>query len=144
MRAVIYSESMYLDAVIAALKQLGSGYFVWRDDTGDELVIMTKREFNRLAPRTDDEVQLPLAVAQKPERPAAFEREAGEVLQRINHELAEYQAAQEEEEMYEALLEGESLPDTAPPHPSPFQGEGDVLKVRFEPLRGDLPPELQE
>src|SRR3989344_6183038 len=100
--------------IASFLKRLGAGYLVWRDAEGFEFVVVAKSEFDRLTAGLPAEVQLPLP-AQSPA--------ADEVLGRINRELAEYQAAQ-------ALEAGivEDLLDMA-------EAEGDVLKVRFEPLR---------
>jgi hypothetical protein len=105
-----------LDQVCAALAALG-GYFVWRDRQGEEYVVLSRRDFEaKLAAAAD--AQLDLLNPPKG---------AGETLERVDRDLAVYQLEQEAEAEEQRLR----LPK-AP------------RVVRFEPLRGDLPPELQE
>ena len=100
-----------------------------RAEDGQFFVIMPKSEFDRLDKQgRPHEVQLKLpadAAGMHSGAVRSTQREADEVLERINREIALYQGGRE--------------------HVDEFEGE--LVKpagVRFEPLRGDLPPELQE
>lgn len=114
-------ENVFSQA-LAALKELG-GYFVWRDEAGEAYVILSKQEFDRRQKAEDPEVQLSLPAVPQEEN----EIRADHVLERINREIALYQLRQQEDQMIEP--ESEQLEKPA--------------RVRFEPLRGDLPPGLQ-
>ena len=109
--------------MVAALKE-ARGYFVWRDSDGEEYVIMSRREVDQRA-GSEEETQLGLL------NPVS----ADDMLNKINHDLALYQLQREEEENGEDEIADDSLQ----PLP-PLAGK----KVKFEPLRGDLPPDLQE
>ncbi|MFH1354077.1 MAG: hypothetical protein ABIH36_02215 [bacterium] len=115
-----------LSQALVSLRELG-GYFVFKDEVGEEYVLLSKREFDGRQASDEPEVQLSLADAPKLET----EARADYVLERINREIALYQLRQQEDEMAEMTdEEAEQLERGA--------------RVRFEPLRGDLPPELQE
>jgi hypothetical protein len=113
-----------LTSIFEALRETAGGYFVLRDDDGEEYVIASKHEFDsREGNGREREIQLPL-----PQRePNPFE-----VADDINREIALYQAGQFEE-VGKSDLWGDDSED-----------EEAGKRVRFEPLRGDLPPELQE
>lgn len=115
-----------LSQVMMALRELG-GYFVWRDEVGEAYVILSKQEFDQLQEAGEPEVQLSLPNAPKTET----EARADHVLERINREIAVYQLRQQEDEMAEIPIEE-------------VEQEKPGARVRFEPLKGDLPPELQE
>jgi hypothetical protein len=140
-----------LEVIVAALKGMGGGYFVLRDDDDAQYVVMPVQEFEKLSAKPADEVQLSLpsasartsspAPARRPAETAvssaasaaAAEVDADEVLERINREIALYQESQQEEA---AELLGAAGDEAAASEAG--------KRVRFEPLRGDLPPELQE
>lgn len=121
-----------LAQVVAVLRELG-GYFVWRDASGEEFVILAKRDFEgRLQAQ---EEQLDLLKDARTASPTTQIRTADDMLEKINRDLALYQLQREDEEMEDEF--------PLPPKDKPFdtaQGK----RVRFEPLRGDLPPDLQE
>lgn len=119
------SDGGPLGLVLSALKTM-SGYFVWKDADGEEYVIVARRDFEARM-RGPREEQLDLL------RGAGA---AASPLDNINRDLALYQLQREEEEGVEGSL---PLPPKAD-LPAGSAGK----KVRFEPLRGDLPPELQE
>lgn len=127
-----------LDVMVAALREVG-GYLVWRAANGEQFVTMSKREFDHVSQADGGrDVQLILAAgpaaksALSAREPASSADEpassAGELLERINREIALYRQSEEEE----VLVEEDAR-----------EGEGE-RKVRFEPIRGDLSPELQE
>lgn len=112
-----------LTPLFAVLKDTG-GYFVFPDEDGNEFVVISRQDFTARQKAPISEIQLPLP-------PAAS---AVDVLDRINREIALYQMLQEEAEPVE---EQDDLALDA-------QEEEPGLRVRFEPLKGDLSPELQE
>lgn len=123
--------------IMAALHVLG-GRFIFSDDTGNEFVITTQKEFDRYH-TPQREVQLPL---QKSESATAA---AEELLEKINRDIALYQDQQEE------VIDDIDEPDvtaSASQLSSPSLSSSSPLppprRVRFEPIRGDLAPELQE
>ena len=124
-----------LTHVLAALREVG-GYFVWRAEDGQEYVIVSRREFESRS-RSVRDTQLDLLDAPT----AAAPWTADDMLEKINHDLALYQL-QRENEAEQSLDEvpGKSLDGTQGKPFDVTQGK----RVRFEPLRGDLPPSLQE
>lgn len=127
-----------LSLILAALKELG-GYFVWADVDGEEYVIMSRRDFEqKLATTSEEQLDLLSRVS----RMESFGRPttANDMLEKINHDLALYQLQQaEEEEEREPDVDVTEEATGQFPLP-PKTGK----TVRFEPLRGDLSPELQE
>ena len=134
-----------LESVLTALRELG-GYFVWRGSDGQEYIVTSRQEFDartRLA--RDTQLGL-LDRARAADAPGALPAgrqgwTADDMLEKINRDLALYQLQQQEEleeevEEVEDVLDenGDQLPL------APIAGK----HVRFEPLRGDLPPSLQE
>ena len=117
-----------LTSILEVLKEAAGGYFVLRDEAGEEYVVMAKQEFDARA--QDDgprEIQLPLP-EQLSVRSSLFD-----VADDINREIALYQAGQfEEAARLDPWAEGNAEDEEA------------GMRVRFEPLKGDLPPELQE
>jgi hypothetical protein len=112
-----------LPLILEALREVAGGYFVLRDGD-EEYVIMPRREFEANGGNHEKEVQLPL-----PER----EVNLFEISDDINREIALYQAGQfEEATKLDPWVEEDG------------DDEEQGKRVRFEPLRGDLPPELQE
>lgn len=122
-----------LALVLAALKELG-GYFVWKDAAGEEYVIISRGDFERrLAVSAEEQLDLLNRTAYR--ETAAKSRTADDMLEKINRDLAQYQLQREED--------GINL--TYPLPPSTMAAASKQGKtVRFEPLRGDLSPELQE
>lgn len=120
------------DHLLVALKELG-GYFTFPGGDGEHFVVLRKADFDALtAPR---EVQLPLASAS----PTVT---ADEILEKINRDIALFQGQTEE---VTNLNEAEvPLPPIAPETTADEFSLPAPRRVRFEPLRGDLPPELQE
>lgn len=117
--------------ILAGLRELG-GYFVWRDEAGEAYVILSRREFEAWHKTGEPEVQLslPTTPGVTESKSAETEARADYVLERINREIALYQLRQQEDQIIELQdPESEQLEKPA--------------RVRFEPLRGDLPPELQ-
>ena len=118
-----------LVSLVDALEHL-NGYFVISVE-GEELVVMRKEEFDKLK-EGKKEVQLGLHDAVHEESVNSEDNQ--EKIDLLNQELAMYQ----EEMEYDAnasedeILEDEDL------------GAGPRTKVRFEPIKGDLSPELQE
>ena len=142
-----------LTHVLAALGELG-GYFVLRGEHGEEYVVIDRDEFEALRAQ-DAEVQMPLpplsqAVAELEERLDDDEEDAAadETLARINREIATYQLQQESG--VEAQLASEVEKQASEETDDLGLARGGVsasvrgTRVRFEALRGDLPPELQE
>lgn len=122
-----------LALVLAALKELG-GYFVWADLDGEEYVIMSRRDFEaRLTASREEQLEL----LGRADRSGSIGDHwtADDMLEKINRDLALYQLQREEEE---------TKIDEAPAGGQEGQPGTPGKKVRFEPLRGDLPPELQE
>lgn len=131
--------------VLRVLSQLG-GYFTFSDAQGEQFVIASKSEFEKRQRGGEaSQRQLPLSSARRrDDQPES----ADEVLETINREISEYHMKQEDElEDDLALAEEDSEPSLVEdkneqqeyrqPLPPP-------VRVKFEPLRGDLPPELQE
>ncbi len=116
--------------ILAGLRELG-GYFVWRDEAGEAYVILSKREFEAWHKIREPEVQLslPATPGVTENKGAEAEARADYVLERINREIALYQLRQQED-----MIQLQDPESEQPEKPA---------RVRFEPLRGDLPPELQ-
>ena len=112
--------------ILEALKKVG-GYFVW-PVLDDEFVLMRKRDFDDLS-KSAKEVQLGFDVEGRSED----EIDDGEdYLDQFNHLAVE--PSDFEEFGVLGMNRGEDQePDT--------RGR---TKVRFESIKGDLPPELQE
>lgn len=125
------------DQIIEVLRDMG-GYFTFTDAAGEEYVVMRRQDMGHLhLPANQSEVQLVL-----PPSPTAVANTADLLLDRINRDIAMYQQAQEQFDDLaipedEAVVTIEPMIEGAAPVPPP-------RRVRFEPLRGDLPPELQE
>jgi len=120
-----------LDNVATLLRELG-GYFTFIAQDGEEYIVAAKKDVSRIG-RSDQvqpELQLPLPPA------ASNQFAANELLDRINRDIALYQAVQEQFDDVDIVVEDNAAPNPAPTPPP--------RRVRFEPLRGDLPPELQE
>src|SRR3990167_3735889 len=104
-----------IEAALEVLKQLG-GYFVWSDE-GEDFVLIRKQDFDGIT-RGPTEVQLELDTIEETEPRS---RNESAYIDKINQQLAEQYETDEE-----------------------AVDQGIRKKVRFEPIRGDLSPELQE
>lgn len=115
-----------LTALAKALKQT-KGYFVVPVE-GEELVVMRKEEFDNLK-EDKKEVQLELEEVESEDSLIDSNQEKIDL---VNKELAMQHADYEDDNTEMDSDEAEQLQ------------VGPRKKVRFEPLRGDLSPELQE
>ncbi len=143
-----------LESVLMVLKEI-EGYFVFKDEAGKEFVILSKEDFDGLDESSSkEEKQLSLSSALLSSALEKREEEkmsdvddraeekvsADDILEKINRDIALYNLLQEEEvesDVLERIEEDEIVKGLDEP----------VLnsqKVRFEPLRGDLSPDLQE
>jgi hypothetical protein len=112
-----------IKGLVEALKHL-KGYFVMPVE-GDELVILRKEEFDQMK---EGKKEVQLGLEKTVEESGNYDEEIG----LANEELAKQQM--------DYGLDGEEMAS----EPEGQLGVGPRKKVRFEPLRGDLPPELQE
>lgn len=113
-----------LGPILTVLKQYG-GHFTFTDSDGQQFIIAARQEFERSQP---GEKQLPLPDRKTMGRTgSSMDEDTANVLDRFNREIAfsQEEAGEDEEE-------------------EPMITETQSLRVRFEPLKGDLPPELQE
>lgn len=128
-----------LEPVLRVISQLG-GQFMFTDAQGEQFVIARKTDFEAAKKQGPavTEHQLPMSAAR---RESADELDG--VLGRINREIALFLALQEEEvantfdDEVDDVAADEMSNEPEVPMPPP-------VRVRFEPIRGDLPPELQE
>lgn len=129
------------DTIKKALEVLreAGGYFVFFDESGEEFVVARKRDFGGGNNHQNHERQLPLpttvslaaavrATAERLEKTPEF------ILDSINREIAKYTEEQREAQLDDLSLEAA--------HEKPRAKKG--RQVHFEPILGDLPPELQE
>lgn len=114
--------NVLIESVVAVLREVG-GYFVLVDGD-EEYVVINKRDFEQMRGGLEDEVQLEL-----PSTEEAMARDDSDVLERINRDIAMFGSQHEEQDS--EIIEEEAK-EEAP------------ARVRFEPLRGDISPELQE
>lgn len=133
-----------LQKALAVLREAG-GYFVFRDEAGAEFVLTRKADFGgagggknsekqlELGPLKEGFVGLATAVRETAER---MDTTPGFVLDSINREIARYTEEEREREIDDLSVEA------AKDRPRPPKRFG--KKIRFEPITGDLPPELQE
>lgn len=124
-----------LKKILEVLKETG-GYFVFRDEAGEEYIVAKKGDFSG-ASTNNSEKQLSLpttsslakAVQETADR---MEKTPDFVLDSINRQIAKYNDEEREREIDDLSLEAAALPKNKGKH------------IRFEPIHGDLPPELQE
>lgn len=125
-----------LSAILAALQHV-DGYFVCEGPDGEEYIIAPKSFVDLNDTVSHSETQLRL----EPVREAI---DTPEGLAKINHDLALAR------DMTEAIAEDfDDLGIASEPEYSLSpESDGPAMppprRVRFEPIRGDLPPELQE
>ena len=122
--------------ILEVVRQTG-GYFVFRDEMGGEYVVARKADFGGKAQETPErQLALPNAssLAQAVRETAQRQDTTPEfVLNSINREIAKYTAEEQEKLVDDLSLEAAGTP-------KPKSGK----KIRFEPISGDLAPELQE
>lgn len=133
-----------LQKVLEILRE-AEGYFVFRDEMGAEFVLTRKEDFGGAVGERSSEKQLELApLRQGFAGLATAVRETAErmdttpafVLDSINREIARYTEEEREREIDDLSIEA------GKDRPRPPKRFG--KKIRFEPITGDLPPELQE
>lgn len=136
---VMFKEEI-LEVAMSVIAKTG-GYFVFSGKGNKQYVLSGKKDFDKLQPE-ERQSQLSLNVEtvkkSKDESVDMVKREeekvsADEILGRINRDIALYRL-QEEEDMVLDVEEVEMTSKQIEPK----------QRVRFEPLKGDLPPELQE
>lgn len=127
-----------IENALAALHDLG-GYFVFEDEHGEEFVLVRKQDFEVDEGNYYEERQLELPAAPKRDDLAA-----DQVLDRINREIAAYHMQDEEERIDDLALDTSSHEDEEEVFRRSQNGVPEPKRVRFEPLRGDLSPDLQE
>lgn len=121
-----------LNQILEILRDLG-GYFTFSDEAGEEYIVIRKKDVPGLGGSAPEpEVQLALP-------PSPPVNTADELLDRINRDIAMYQEAQEQ---FDDLAISEDAQDEVPTEATKVLPP--PRRVRFEPLRGDLPPDLQE
>lgn len=121
------------------------GYFVLTDEHGEHYVLIRKDDFEHSV-FSHTEVQLSLPTAPVSVNLQSFGERRGtadDVLERINREIATYHLQQSEEEIVEPEHDISSAFSRSTGQPAATL-IAPPRHVRFEPLRGDLPPELQE
>jgi len=125
------------DAVISALKALG-GFFTFEADDGSEYVVIGKKEFEDMKHAAAEKQLDLLSSPRQVPQPASPDQ----MLEKINRDIANWQMYQHESDLDEALdMEDDlGLNDMESKSFDLAQGK----KVRFEPLKGDLSPDLQE
>lgn len=115
-----------LEPVLRVLKDLG-GKFVFTDDDGSTFVLMSKKELMQARSRREQQLPLPPARAVA----AAVRQHApdlpNDVIEAINRDIALSHTVEPDMESDDLGLPANTLP-----------------KLRFEPIKGDLAPELQE
>lgn len=122
------------------------GYFVFRGTRGEEYVLARKEDFvsGNGSPNSDRQLPLPTAsslAAAVRETAERLDRTPEFVLHSINREIADYHEEEREREIDDLSLSF----DKTPPSARASGGRQDKGKrIRFEPIHGDLPPELQD
>lgn len=126
-----------LAPALRVLKQLG-GSITFTDDDGEEFVIARRQDVAKGSKETQLELPSSQVVANAIRRniPGDIDER---VVERINRDIALAASASDEtgEIQEEQQTEDDLSPNYIRPTPPPS-------RVRFEPLRGDLPPQLQE
>lgn len=140
-RSASSADRRLLSPVFEALKQFG-GYFVLADETGQEFMIAPKETAGITARSPGGEKQLPLPPAAM--RSFKVKAAANELLERINREIALYQLQRTDEEVDDIGLPEAEIDVIEVSTMDADAADRPPLRVRFEPLKGDLPPELQE
>lgn len=144
------NKDTLLNSIFGILDECG-GYFVVPDEKGNDYMILAKKNYEVLQNKVR-EVQLTLPVSTKSEKSTSS---ADEILEKINRDIALFHLQQEDQTEIDLAEEIEEPEQTVPVVVEPEVAYTEVVseeneelppprRVRFEPLRGDLPPELQE
>lgn len=147
-------QNISLKDIVTLISGTG-GYLVFPGEDGREYVVADREDFEGGVSR---EVQLAFPVSDDDsEEPPT----ADDILEKINRDIALFQMQQEEEDsQFEDYSDEEEadqhshepvLSDALETSYASFSREEDLgdeveppRRVRFEPLHGDLPPDLQE
>lgn len=124
-----------LTAILAILKEL-DGYFVFTDEHDEEFVIAPRHKVTIVDSAVTKEQQLRLEPVATPFASDMHES----LLEDMNRAIALTRDTEQDvafDDIGVAVGEYESSVEVSSDLPPP-------RRVRFEPLRGDLPPELQE
>ncbi|MEK7500181.1 MAG: hypothetical protein AAB649_06265 [Patescibacteria group bacterium] len=127
-----------LQPILHILKDLG-GTFSFTDEDGNQFVLASKEAFEGQKEKVQEQ-QLTLPQAETVSRAIRKHIDISlqdDVLDRINRDIALAYALKQE------IEEGEVLDDLDVALDDDLALSNDS-RIRFEPLRGDLPPELQE
>ena len=132
--------------VLEVLRETG-GYFVFRDEGGEEYIVARRRDFDGKKQPEAAERQLPLpsasslaaAVRQTARR---LDKTPEFILDSINREIANTYEEELERELDDLSVEAAGQGGLTATSAGSRQARG--KRVRFEPIHGDLPPELQE
>ncbi len=138
MRTESKSLKETLEPILGILNDLG-GKFTFLDDDGNKFILASEEALEAEQEETTYEIEQQLSLPQADTVSRAIRKHVDssiqdDVLERINRDIALAYAV--EQEAGEELDEIEEIAVT-PDYPQP-------PRIRFEPLRGDLPPDLQE
>ena len=135
-----------LAPLLRVLRDLG-GKFSFMDDEGNQFIIASKDALeDGAALRQDQDKQLSLPQAQSVARAIRKHVDSSiedDVLERINRDIALAASAEQEEEEIDEL---DNLGETDDGDAYVFVPSSNIPKpphIRFEPLKGDLHPDLQ-
>lgn len=121
--------------IIRVLKSLG-GHFTFTDTDGEQYVVIKKSELEALSERKETQLRISTVTED------VSINDEGDVVSRINEDIALNHMDEEDgsddlsisyQETEIEMTEDAYSPPTPPP-----------VRIRFEPIKGDLPPELQE
>ena len=137
-----------LQPILSILNDLG-GTFSFTDEDGNQFVLASKEAFENQQVQPHEQ-QLTLPQAETVSRAIRKHIDSSlqdDVLDRINRDIALAYALKqelEEEEVLDDVTEqGEDEMLFVPSIP-PGSHDAREPRIRFEPLRGDLPPDLQD
>lgn len=121
--------------IVRVLKGLG-GHFTFTDTDGEQYVVVKKSEFEAQTQKRETQLRI-TSVSEE----VSFDTDE-EDLSRVNEDIAMSHVGQEEgpDDLSVSYQETEiemSEDAYTPPAPPP-------VRIRFEPIKGDLPPDLQE
>lgn len=137
-----------LQPILRVLQDLG-GMFSFMDEDGNQFVLASKDAYEgQLAKPQEQQLALPQAeTVSRAIRKHIDSALQDDVLDRINRDIALAYALKqelEEEEVLDDVSEqGEDEMLFSPSIP-PVSHDAREPRIRFEPLRGDLPPDLQD
>lgn len=129
-----------LAPILDVLKQLG-GKFTFMDEEGTQFVLASADVLEGAQKQEEQQLSFPQADSvAKALRKHVDSSLADDVIDRVNRDIALAASAEHEEDEIEDVIDAEeaSLEEAHsynPPKPP---------RIRFEPIKGDLAPELQE